>query len=91
MKNPIAYTYEADTHCADCTIAQFGDACEGIDREGNEVGAVFGFHQWWQAWEDIDEDTQILACGTCGREIDRVETSIPRHRGRRFGTVRRTS
>ena len=58
---PIAYTYEADTHCPACTEKRFGRskrgfiAEESFDNEGNPVGAVFP----WDEWEGG------LFCGTC--------------------------
>jgi hypothetical protein len=59
--NPIAYTYEADTHCYACTIVRF-PTTYGTDREDNEVGALFS----WDEWCDPDESgMQYLMCGTC--------------------------
>lgn len=63
---PIAYTYEADYHCENCTRERFGDDCEGTDGEGNPVGAVFS----WDEWYNIGEGTQVLACGDCGAILD---------------------
>jgi hypothetical protein len=60
--DPIAYTYEADTHCPACAIARFGTEDgrpwppeDAEDREGNPVGAVF-------PWDDEPDG---LYCGTC--------------------------
>ena len=83
--DPIAYTYEADTHCPSCTEARFGRcacgfiACPGgslkcsdpelqaIDREGNLVGAILP----WDEWYDTSEPGQkLLVCGTCGGVIE---------------------
>ena len=60
----IAYTYEADVHCIDCTENTFGEKftkMRGLsdyflpdDREGNRVHPLF----------DCDE-IQYLACGDC--------------------------
>lgn len=61
--SPIAYTYEADHHCEDCTAARFGPDCEGIDREGNAVGAVFSGDEWFNAGE---EGCDVLGCSDCG-------------------------
>ena len=73
--DPIAYVYEADTHCPGCTKARFGESAEGyiayednvgpsIDSEGNEVGAVFRHEEWPYG----------IVCGTCGGVIlDPVE------------------
>ena len=62
--DPLAYTYEADHHCYDCTVARFGST-EGVDREGNEVGAVAP----WDEWYNIGEGSQTLACGDCHDEL----------------------
>lgn len=56
---PIAYVFEADTHCPDCTEARFPD-CTGEDNEGNEVGAVW-------SWDEFDTP---LVCGSCGERVD---------------------
>jgi hypothetical protein len=64
--DPIAYGYEADWHCPECTAARFGPACEGDDAEGNPVSALFP----WDEWIEPDETgRQTLACGTCGAII----------------------
>jgi len=60
--DPIAYTYEADTHCPACAESRFGRSARGFiakdatDDEGNPVGAVF---EW-------DECPDGIVCGTCG-------------------------
>ena len=57
---PIAYTYEADTHCPYHARLRFGRDARGIiangavDGEGNEVGAVF-------EWDDVG--SAGLYCG----------------------------
>lgn len=66
----IAYTYEADWHCPDCTAARLGEDCQGVDREGNEVHAVFSWDEWWQSTDEAD----VLACGDCGAVLD---TTLP--------------
>lgn len=84
MYEPIAYTYEADYHCDECAEKRFGRceagdvACQGPpdhepkeDREGNPVGAVSPFDEWWEP--SIDE-CQALSCGDCGAIIDIVHT-----------------
>ena len=70
MSGPIAFTYEADHHCPRCTVARFGPDCEGTDGEGNPVGALFPWDEWHEPSEPLP---QVLACGTCGDEIDRVD------------------
>jgi hypothetical protein len=64
--DPIAYTYDADTHCEDCAMARFGvdDRGEitGVDSEGNEVGAIFPWSEWHEPTLPLP---QTLVCGTC--------------------------
>ena len=66
---PIAYAYEADYHCENCTRKRFGPACEGTDNEGNSVGALFS----WEEWFDVGYGNQTLACGDCGAILDEYE------------------
>jgi hypothetical protein len=86
MHDSIAYTYEADHHCADCAERRFGRGDDGSiatprngiacrDGEGNLVGALFPWDEWWanDAYEGRSE--AVLACGTCGGEIDRRDLS----------------
>ena len=63
MSSPIAYTYDADTHCVDCAIARFGREPghdwvveSAIDSEGNTVGAL-------APWDDFGPAPVV--CGTC--------------------------
>jgi len=58
----IAYTYEADFHCVDCTLSRFGtyanlDQCE--DSEGNSIHPVFSTDEVYEP-----------VCGDCLEEID---------------------
>jgi len=73
MRDPIAYTYEADHHCEDCAAARFGrdehGDITGTDSEGNEVGAVFETDEWY----NVGAGTQTLVCGDCGAELDEYE------------------
>ena len=66
---PIAYTYEADHHCEDCAYERFGvderGDITGEDDEGNEVGAVASWDEWW----NCDSECETLSCGTCHAEI----------------------
>lgn len=70
MLVPIAYVYEADTHCPPCAEKRFGRSERGFiaehsqDSEGNPVGAYFPWN-----WEG-----DLLACGTC-HEVIRDEFS----------------
>lgn len=70
--NVIAYAYEADHHCIDCTRERFGGSAEadqnGVpirarDNEGNPVHPVF----------DTDEQFLDLVCGDCGEVIEVIE------------------
>lgn len=77
MHDPIAYTFEADYHCPDCTLERFGRdsrgdiAGEGAeDAEGNPIGAVFPWDEWF---EPTESGPQTLACGTCGEVIEELE------------------
>ena len=58
----IAFVFEADTHCYNCTEKRFGEPSDPVnpwyqvvDDEGNEVGAVFG---------DVDAPAGLY-CGGC--------------------------
>jgi hypothetical protein len=71
---PIAYTYEADYHCPACAVARFGQVIlttsyGSIDNEGNEVGTVAPWDEWW---EPSEPGPQVLACGTCGVAIAEI-------------------
>jgi hypothetical protein len=79
--DPIAYTYEADYHCPGCAYERFGADEDGWiaahderDGEGNPVGVVAPWDEWWEPSED---GPQVLTCGTCGGEIDRLEGDEP--------------
>lgn len=72
MHDPIAYTYEADTHCPGCALQRFGRcaehgqiACCVSDSEGNEPGAVAPWDEWHPATR-----CEFLVCGTCGEIIE---------------------
>lgn len=70
----VAYAYEADLHCIACTLERFNFSQEEdldfacaidktpVDREGNEIGAVFGNAEF--------EHSQY--CADCGDELDIV-------------------
>ena len=70
--HPIAYTYEADIHCPDCTETRFGRSDSGFiaedseDSEGNPVGIVAPWDEWWHG----DGECESLYCGTCFEFID---------------------
>lgn len=77
--DPIAYVYEADHHCPDCTYARFGADDDGwiamkdgepcVDGEGNPVGALAP----WDEWQCFDGEREVLGCSDCGCEIDSYE------------------
>ena len=80
MRDPIAYTYDADTHCPRCTVARYGtgratfggpaylpDVRWARDSEGNPVGAIAPWDEGHEA--DVD-GWQTLVCGTCADVID---------------------
>lgn len=58
MNPPIAFTYDADTHCPPCALRRFGhDTDEGgslrpwppesaRDGEGNTIGAIAPWDEW---------------------------------------------
>lgn len=75
MHDPIAYAYEADHHCPGCAFQAFGQDEHGFvpedarDSEGNPIGAVAPWDEWW----NVGEGNQTLSCGTCGGEIDTYE------------------
>ena len=80
--NIIAYTYEADVHCIDCTENTFGETfakMRGLsdyflpdDREGNRVHPLFSIDEWqeFDASFLADNPIQYLACGDCHKVID---------------------
>lgn len=80
MTQPIAYTYEADTHCVKCAIARFGQepghpwpADDARDSEGNAIGAIFP----WDQWHDVPSSGRYtLVCGTCHVVLDSCEHPV---------------
>ena len=70
--DPIAYTYEADTHCPDCALERFGRGEHGdiaedcSDNEGNQVGVIAP----WDEWQTFEGGDESLVCGTCGEVIE---------------------
>jgi hypothetical protein len=86
MRGPIAYTYEADHHCADCAERRFGRGDDGEiatprdgvacrDAEGNLVSALFETDEWWANAAYDGATSDVLVCGTCSTEIDRWEVT----------------
>ena len=67
MHSPIAYTYEADVHCADCTEVRFGITLTGEDNEGNQVGAIAPWDEWWDVTHN---ECERLVCSNCHDELD---------------------
>jgi hypothetical protein len=76
---PIAYTYDADVHCPTCAFAAFGIDENGFvpedaeDSEGNPIGAVAPWDEWWS--NDFYEGNKVarLYCGTCHELIEEME------------------
>ena len=74
--HPIAYTFEADYYCPVCTENRFGVDESGFppedarDKEGNPVGAIAPWDEWHEPGEELP---QVLACSSCGAEIERLE------------------
>lgn len=75
MNSPLAYTYEADYHCESCAAERFGYDDEGhivgIDSEGNMIGVIFPWDEWWANDAHEGNSRAVLACGTC---LDVIET-----------------
>lgn len=74
MTVPVGYVYEAYYHCPACAEARFGPGAEGIDNEGNAVGAMFESHVSAMRYETIEieqEEWHGIACGTCGEVFTR--------------------
>ena len=75
MHDPIAYVYEADYHCESCAEKRFGRDSDGwitgVDSEGNEVGVVAPWDEWYSGYDDSGK--AVLACGTCGEVIEEVD------------------
>src|SRR5438105_8155019 len=73
--DPLAYSFEAAYHCPACTFARFGHD-DGYppenetDGERNPIGAVA---PWDERHEPSEARVQVLACDSCGRELDRWE------------------
>lgn len=71
--DPIAYTFDADIHCPNCTRERFGRCSHGFiacpddahdpmtytDSEGNTVGII-------APWDEIETP---VSCGTCSELI----------------------
>jgi hypothetical protein len=72
--NPIAYAFDADTHCPSCTTARFGvepgrswPPEDARDSEGDSIGAIFPWDEWH---EPADNGRFTLTCATCSGVID---------------------
>jgi len=73
----LAFTYSADHYCDDCLTKKVNpsgrtDSCpawwECRDSEGNMVGAVYDYDEWWEP--SITDEIQYLACGDCEEILD---------------------
>ena len=57
----MAYTYDADYHCIDCTHLRFeGNEEDWVDLEGNPVHPVFDLDERFEPSEEIEQN---LFCG----------------------------
>lgn len=71
MHRPVAYTYQADYHCPDCTFKAHGQDDHGYppedaeDAEGNPIGAVAPWDEWW--WQS--DEPEALYCADCGASL----------------------
>lgn len=81
MSDPIAFTYDADTHCPACAIARFGQEPghfwppeSARDAEGNPVGAIAPWDDWC---DEAEPGRHVLACGTCRGVIREHEAAGP--------------
>lgn len=74
MARIVAYTYEADVHCVNCTNTRFGQyirfprdtngiPLDSTDREGNTIHPVFS--------TDEVTTTHFTHCGTCLQPLER--------------------
>ncbi len=76
--DPIAYTYDADYHCPECAERRFGRSDHGFigedaeDSEGNPVGIVAPWDEWWNT---VYGECDVLACGTCGVVVDNAHAT----------------
>lgn len=61
----IAYAFDADHHCVDCTRERFPNGT-GEDSEGNEIHPIFVWDSWWSGVPG----PEILTCGDCHEVID---------------------
>ena len=81
----LAYKYDADYHCIDCTVQKFkqplainldidenGIGMEIEDSEGNYVSPLFDTGEWYELHESYltENPEQFLSCGTCHKIID---------------------
>ena len=90
--NIIAYTYEADNHCIDCTKERFNTdhyikLLVLVDREGNLVNPLFSTDEWQELDESFvaENPTQYLSCGDCHEIIDTYKTHRPANRSKNHG------
>lgn len=85
MTLPIAYTYDADTHCPPCALARFGrgdgqfigtlaNGDPALDSEGNPVGVIAPWDEWC---EPSEPGTATLRCGTCEGVIEQHDHAEP--------------
>ena len=75
--DPIAFTYEADHHCESCAEKRFGrnedGEITGTDGEGNSVGVIAPWNEWYANDMYEGNEVAVLTCGTCGEVIEERE------------------
>lgn len=57
----LAWTYEADIHCASCARKRFGDALDNPDTEDSEGNPLHPVYSWNMEQQEY--------CGDCLEEI----------------------
>lgn len=87
--DPIAYTYNAEHHCPECTERKFGRCYEGhiacghtptsswievTDDEGNEPGAIAPWDEWHVCSEHLQDFPDYAAVLMCGTCEGTIET-----------------
>ena len=76
----LAYTYDADYHCIDCTrkrfdLGGFDGKWNQLDREGNLIHPLFATDEWQEVDPSFLEENpiQFLTCGDCHAVIDQYD------------------
>lgn len=84
--DPIAYTADADYWCRPCIIEVYGSD-DAEDGEGNPIGAVFSWDEWFNVGYP---ECETLVCGRCEDELDsaHIDGCVGFHRGDRVRSER---